>query len=854
MTGLIGKIFRIITVAIVLPGVAFGAQARSSRSISSKILTRGQTNANTNAVIRRSATSVIARTTSANTRQTRKVVTARPAVSRAASAVPVRTENHLIKTGANVSRAAVSRNASKVRSATNKKVLKGTGHLSRAASSRATAVFNDMSKIGGGYASCRDSYATCMDQFCAIANDTYRRCFCSDKFANYRETADNLEKALGLLADFQNNNLNAVNKTAAEVKAMYSTTAGEEVIKKDTSSTQKLLDEIGDILSNKSSASNTKRQNTTSLNVLGFGDFSAMGDIWGDSDNLLFGGERTNTADLEGAALYQNANKQCMAITRDSCSGDAALNLASSAYSIMITQDCNAFEKSLETKRKGLTDTVRQAEQILREARLEEYRTHNSKDVNDCLAKVEEAFKNPMTCGENFEKCLDYTGKYINAVTGEPIYHELFNLTKIAPELPDDGDIVKANKEWNNFFENLHDRANAALDTCRDDKDIVWEEFKRMMIIKIAQAQDDKIESVKDSCVQTIKECYDSTDGTLKELASDIEDKKLDTSASRTLATRGMCYDKVMACAALYGGSDGCAYDRSTRKITTQPGSKCGLQSLLNYVDTVDSTHIAQGCEIAVSEYAHELCDPVVNTTDSTTADDTTLEYPMGCADMPRNELRAKLTEHAKIYCAYDDIKNDTANPNKDTSTLNIDAVNSVLKDIFDKLNISFSLGCEDVGGIWFDSYTQQDALKSQDDLNITFYNKYYGSSVSGVSTEAIQAAFEGDKKGACLNSSEELYCKRIIGTSTTSENQDRNRITKAKSPVLAKEANGKCDLQDAWYDNQCKKLTGKVLSNGVCEISISKQATTSTTTQTDAVESTTSKQSSASSSGTASS
>ena len=68
--------------------------------------------------------------------------------------------------------------------------------LARAGSrARATAVFTDISKIGGGYAACREAYATCMDQFCANANDTYRRCYCSEKFTEFRDTENALDEA-----------------------------------------------------------------------------------------------------------------------------------------------------------------------------------------------------------------------------------------------------------------------------------------------------------------------------------------------------------------------------------------------------------------------------------------------------------------------------------------------------------------------------------------------------------------------------------------------------------------------------------------------------------------------------------
>ena len=99
--------------------------------------------------------------------------------------------------GATVARSAITgatvrgknaRSATTARTAT-------TPVSSRASMARATAVFNDISKIGGGYAACREAYATCMDQFCANANDTYRRCYCSSRFTEFRNTEDAMDQA-----------------------------------------------------------------------------------------------------------------------------------------------------------------------------------------------------------------------------------------------------------------------------------------------------------------------------------------------------------------------------------------------------------------------------------------------------------------------------------------------------------------------------------------------------------------------------------------------------------------------------------------------------------------------------------
>lgn len=775
MAGLIKKIFRVCVIAIVAPFVAFGAQ--SPRTASSKVLTRNQT-IDTGAAIRRSATSVIARSTSANSRRSKMVVTARPAVARTAKNKVARSGTRVISNNANLSRAAVANKSGIVRSATTKGKESNTNHLSRAASSRATAVFNDITKIGGGYSNCRDAYATCMDQFCANANDTYRRCFCSDRFLNFKETSDNLDRALEMLADFQDNNLNAIDKTAAEVDAMYSATVGEEAIKKDTSASQRLLDEISDVLSGKKSTNSNKK--SSSLNIINFGDLSDVGDIWGGSDFSIFSqSSGDNISALEGDALYKRASNQCAAITRESCSGDAMFNLASSAYSIMVTQDCNTFEKSINAKKENVTQTVRKAEQVLREARLEEYRAHNSQDVNECLEKVETAMTQPLVCGENYVKCLDYTNKYINATTGEPIYEQLFNLSSIAPTLVDSGDVLSANSNWNSFLEGKRMYATTALDTCRSISGDVWPEFKRMALIRIAQAQDDIIQTAKDNCISVIKECYNSQTGELNNLG-ETEDDQYNFGAGAVATARGICYERVMGCAALYGNPGGCQYDKATRKFSAVEGQVCGLQSLLNFVDTVDSAKVAAECERTLTARAHELCEPTSTykknkdgsyVIDELTDDYVVAEYPDGCADMPKSQLRADLTQWANKFCALDMIKNDNSNTIRDTtkddaevSAFNTDIVNRVIKEIFDKLGIAFTQGCEDAGGIWYGNIdailSWQSGSLTVNDLNKDFYDKYYG----GTSLQSILGSINAGDVGVCLNESAKETCERIAG------------------------------------------------------------------------------------------
>lgn len=779
MLGNIRKIFSFSMVMLFVPMAVFAAQApnlrggnTSGRAQSGVVA--GDSSGKTSG---RSASNVVSRSAT-NARNRNSTVNS----SRSATVRNVKTQQQTRSATPTVRKVA--------RTATNS-TAKAPTIARSAARQRATAVFNDVTKIGSGYTSCHDAYATCMDQFCANANDTYRRCFCSDKFTTFRDTTDALDKALTMLAEFQDNNLNAVDKTAAEVNAMYTAAEGEAAVKRDTSASQKLLDKISNLLSGKKDYS---RKKDNSLGVLDFSSLSSAvsfdsGDIFSGDGFSLFGDTSGNISELEGKELYTNANKQCMEVIRDSCPNDAIFKLARSAYSILITQDCNVFEKNVNAKKESVKETIRTAERYLRDARLDEYRAHNSADVNACLAKVESALKESTACGPEYERCLDYTGRYINSVTGEPIYSPaLLKLNELI-DLNGSMDVLAANKQFNKFLDEKRIYAKTALDNCRDIADTVWYEFKRAALIQIAQAQDSKIQAVKDSCVATIRECYDRQSGELSEL--DTTDFAA-TGAISAVAARGMCYDRVMACAALYGDADGCAYDDKSKKLTAVSGKTCGLQSLLAFVDAVDAVKVAEGCEVSLKKYAHELCDP------KTTLDEeeTTEVYPAGCMDTPRSELRAAMEERARLFCAQDLVMADKSNTisSDPTKYFNLDVVNSVIKDLFDELDLAFSAGCEYTGGRWLSGNA---TIKPDiSDLNQKFYQKYYGVVVKSAS-DALK--FNTDDKGWCIVDS-------VVKEQCLAQNQTYDEYL------------NDCILSESWYSQKCQALGG-TYANSQCEI-----------------------------------
>lgn len=695
--------------------------------------------------------------------------------------------------------------------------------LSRAASTaRATAVFNDISKIGGGYAACRESYATCMDQFCANANDTFRRCYCSEKFRGFRDTEDALDQAKVLLQQFEDNNLNAVDKTAAEVNAMYSATAGEAAIKTDVSGAQSLLNSIGDLLSGKKTKLETPQTSTSgSMGIMDLDFSTSMDDIWGggDSGDSLFSGgaSAVDMTALEGQALFNTSNKQCVAIISDACENQAMLNMATSAYGIMIAQDCNMYEKNVDKKREQVKQAVRQAEKVLRDARLEEYRAHNSADVNECLTKVRNAIKTDVACGPNYERCLDYSGAYINLSTGEPIYSSrLFQMENlITLDGVGGGDILTQNAEFNAFLDERKMFATTALDSCRDIADTVWTEFKRAALIEISQAQDEKLEEVRMSCVSTMADCYDTQTGALK--AFDTTESQA-TGAIAAYASRAMCQEKVVACAMLYTPNDEqCEFDGNGH---IKNGNRCGLAALLNFVDTVDKVRVAEGCADAVQKYVTDLCTPSsgdkgfpwnCRQISSTTtkggglgSDKSRVAVNRAAANQPsvtqetndtatqggvsNGEHQTEFEVLVKEY-AVDRCKDPTSTYNN-YSALPPDTkrtVQAIIDDTMEQLEYQLMDVCTELKGYWYSDDYNSSIYQNMTPLT-AFYSSVYGRSVdSAKATQGMGACIENTTMVRCLdfNSDEE--------NQIATYNADKDE----------------CVFTDEWYKIQCEMIGG---------------------------------------------
>jgi len=715
----------------------------------------------------------------------------------------------MMPAGGQVSRAATSRSAvnpAMARSATMHGGRAGT-NLSRAGVARApTPIFGDMSKMGGAYAACRETYATCMDQFCANKSDVYRRCICSEKFREFADTEDAIKTAQNMLSNFEDENLTNVSLSAAEAASQYQATEGEKAAAKfkDKSAAAKMLENIGDILSGKS-----KPDKGGASKILAPINFSAaMDDIWGGGDTWG-SSSGPDVAEMEGKALYDEVNRQCSNMAKSACETEANLQMVRSAYGIMVVQDCNAYQKGINTMRDKVVERVREMNVALRNARLEDYRSHNSASVNECIAKVRAEILQPTACGPNWERCLDFTGNYINATTGEAIFSmNLFQLSSLI-NLPDLG--AKPDQVTQRYLSELDAfRAKGfvkgPLDSCRDDADNVWNSFRMQALIEIAQAQDAKIKQVKDSCVATMKECYDTTSDGLK----DMDDTTAQMSGALSArAAKQMCADKVAGCASLYflpspGNPTPRACEFAANGTITNAQS-CGAAALIAFVSAVDDIKIEEGCKMALENYVQDLCQPASGATGRT--------WPWGCVlrgiwaeggivDMVirrANDVCLDVAMEEQPYrYSYDNDSPKLMQGDKDlTDSDEYNASGAMISEVLERIidDIEGSLisqmqkECDTVGGVWLPTLGGQT-------LDPTYKNNVYGGREPPTGTV-----------GFCAENSTRLLCEVL------------NEQTGGSGLVTYSSAGNECVFQADYYKYRCENDMGGIWQDSNCYV-----------------------------------
>ena len=400
-------------------------------------------------------------------------------------------------------------------------------------------------RTGAEYARCKTAYFQCMDQFCQLKNDDYRRCSCSSRIYDLMSTRQNIIDTNNKITEFTEN-LDAVGLSAAQATAMHTASDGENALAADTSASKALLTAIMNSIRGGDTTVGGAMSDLNSINL----SFDTV-NMFGLTDTAAV------IASYNGTELYNAVYPSCRNIVAADCN-NASLQRAVTAYLMAIEQDCNTVQTALESKQKDLRAAVRESGAMLDLARIENRNKHNSDNMATCIGNVEAAVLSEEVCGANYHKCLD-NGEFIDVTTGAPIagvarFYELQDILKFNPNKDNIDQKLAQNPDNRNFVKNFESKtkkfAEPALDKCTEIADTVWAEYLDKALLDIYYAQKSKVQTIKTGCLDFISLCYDDRETAITAAMAELIDGTTEISLlpDKIVLTREMCNNYIDSC------------------------------------------------------------------------------------------------------------------------------------------------------------------------------------------------------------------------------------------------------------------------------------------------------------------
>ena len=406
-------------------------------------------------------------------------------------------------------------------------------------------------RIGAEYEQCKNTYFSCMDQFCMLKNDDYRRCSCNDRVFDLDEVRGVLEQAGEKLTVFTES-LDVVGMTAAQATAMRTQSEGEAALTSDSSASKALLQAIMNSIRGEDTSVGGKYSDLNSINI-SFDTVNAFGMV--DAGQAI--------AAYNGNALYSAVYPQCRDAVRADCN-DASLQRAITAYLMAIEQDCNTVQTAIEKTQQQMKAAVREGSAMLDLARVENRQKHNSSDITTCINEVEAAILSEQVCGADYHKCLD-NGQYIDISTGKPIvgvedFYKLEQMLVFSDGVEAADQKLSKNSSNRAFVQNFENRvkkfAHGALDKCVENADVVWSEYLDKAMLSIYYAQKAKVAEIKQGCFDYVANCYMNGDKAISDAMSELTGASGVVLQPDKVALSGqMCSEYVESCNNMFDGN-----------------------------------------------------------------------------------------------------------------------------------------------------------------------------------------------------------------------------------------------------------------------------------------------------------
>ena len=466
------------------------------------------------------------------------------------------------------------------RTATTPRTATNNATVSRAATDTDTSTAMSQTRTGAEYEQCKSAYFNCMDQFCQLKNDDYRRCSCSNRVYELAEIRGVMQDASDQLTVFTEN-LDVVGMTAEQATAMKTATEGENALTSDTSASKQLLQAIMNSIRGEDASVGGKYSDLNSI-TLSFDTANAFGTM--DTGQVI--------AAYNGENLYTAVYPQCRAAVRADCT-DAQLQRAITAYLMAIEQDCNSVASAIENKQKQMKSAVRESSAMLDLARVENRQKHNSDDLATCIANVESAILSEEVCGAGYHKCLD-NGEFIDVSTGAPIagvenFYELGELLKFSENVDAaDQKLAKnvANRAFVQSFENRVKKfAEPALDKCTEIADNAWSEYLDKAMLDIYYAQQAKVKEIKQGCFDFVSACYVNSESAITAAMQAVSGSNaVLLQPHQVKLSHEMCNDYINSCNMMF-------YDETG-----------GQNIITDYVNNRQDTDLLDACRAVVKQ------------------------------------------------------------------------------------------------------------------------------------------------------------------------------------------------------------------------------------------------------------
>ena len=439
------------------------------------------------------------------------------------------------------------------RSTTSRTATAPTRKKNTTARATATQSSSNMTetKTGAEYEKCKNSFFACMDQFCELKNDSFRRCSCSDRVYKFQDIYDNYQDVSERLTEFSEN-LSVVGMTKEQASAMKTSSEGEDALTEDKSASKQLLQAIMNAIRGDDATVGGKYTNLNSVSVA-----SDMSNAFGleDTGQLI--------ASYNGATLYKAVYPKCKAIVQSDCN-NASLQRAINAYLMAIEQDCNTVETALQKQRKTLKASTHENSAMLDLARVENHKKNNADDIATCISNIESAIKSEEVCGSNYHKCLD-NGQFIDVSTGAPItgvvdFYKLGELLtfKNAENLHNQKlSSLSNNRNFVQSFENKTKKfAQNALSTCSDQADTAWQQYMDMALLDIYYAQQAKVSEIQQNCFDLITACHENQNTAIATaMAAITGDNSILLKPASISLTSQICSNYIESCNNMFNGN-----------------------------------------------------------------------------------------------------------------------------------------------------------------------------------------------------------------------------------------------------------------------------------------------------------